>query len=193
MAYWVYGQDAQTGERTDPLFSEAATEEAARAEAIAQGMIVESVERHDDASRPLSPKSRHDGRRAAVDPRDGRSYEFTPEQCRVIGRLALYMTIAGILLMLWGAGQLLDGLVEGHPERWAVWLQGALSLAIGGLTAYAAAGFRLVVDTRDRDVDHLMAALSGLKLIYAIQVWVAGIALVIGAIGAIVLFVTRPQ
>lgn len=42
MPFWVYGHDRDTEER-DRFFSEAASEDAARAEAVAQGMIVESV------------------------------------------------------------------------------------------------------------------------------------------------------
>ena len=183
MAFWVYGRDSQTGTRTDPLFSEAATEETARAEATAQGMIVESVERHDEGWRPPALVSPSAGGPGSIGPQ----YEFTPEQCQVIGRLASYMTIFGGVLMLFGAGQILDGLA-GRAGSAARLMQGAFILVIGGLTAYAAAGFLLVVETRSRDVDHLMAALSGLKLVYAIQVWVAGVAL---AIGAIVLIAAR--
>jgi hypothetical protein len=150
-------------------------------------MIVESVERHDEGRRPPTPPSPAGAGPASVDPRGKLSYEFTPEQCQVIGRLASYMTIFGGVLMLFGAGQILDGLA-GRAGSAARLMQGAFILVIGGLTAYAAAGFLLVVETRSRDVDHLMAALSGLKLVYAIQVWVAGVAL---AIGAIVLIAAR--
>ncbi len=53
MAYWVYGRDSQTGEKTNPFFSEAATEDAARAEATAQSMLVEWVETHvEERARP---------------------------------------------------------------------------------------------------------------------------------------------
>jgi hypothetical protein len=184
MAFWVYGRDSQTGARTDPLFCEAATEESARAEATAQGMVVESVERHDEGRRPSAPPSSAGGGPASVDPRGKLSYELTPEQAQVIGRLASYMTIFGVVLMLFGAGQILDGL-SGLAGRAAQLILGAFLLVIGGLTAYAAAGFRLAVEARSRDVDHLLAALLGLKLVYAIQVWVAGVALAIGAIAVI--------
>lgn len=43
MAFWVYGRDQETGEQTE-LYSEAASEDAARAEATEQGLIVERVE-----------------------------------------------------------------------------------------------------------------------------------------------------
>jgi hypothetical protein len=167
---------------TDPRVSEAATEEEARAEATAQGMIVESVERHDEGRRPPTPPAGVGP--ASVDRHGKPTYEFTPEQCQVIGRLASYMTIVGVVLMLYGAGQLLDA-VAGRAGSVARLIQGAFLMVIGGLTGYAAAGFRLAVEPRSRSVDHLMAALSGLKLVYAIQVWVAGIALAIGAIALI--------
>jgi hypothetical protein len=40
--------------------------------------------------------------------------------------------------------------------------------------------FRRIVDSRGRDIGHLMEALSGLRLMYALQVWTvaAGIALI---------------
>src|SRR5262245_33753287 len=100
MACRVYGRDAQSGEHTDPFFTEAATEAAARAEAAAQGMIVESVEPHVDTT----------GARA---PREGRpepQYEFTPDQDREIAGLAWYMRILGGALILFGGLQLVAGL-----------------------------------------------------------------------------------
>ena len=45
MPFWVYGRDSDTGE-TAQFLSEAATEQAARAEAGEQGIIVDSVESH---------------------------------------------------------------------------------------------------------------------------------------------------
>jgi hypothetical protein len=44
MAFWVYGRDAATGQARDPLFVEAESEEAARASAVAAGLIVDEVE-----------------------------------------------------------------------------------------------------------------------------------------------------
>jgi hypothetical protein len=46
MPFWVYGCDSETGEPTRPIFSDAANEDDACAEAIAQGMVVELVTRH---------------------------------------------------------------------------------------------------------------------------------------------------
>ena len=52
MAYWIRGRDSQTGEPTDAFFSEADNEDAARAQATAQGMVVESVECHIEGPKP---------------------------------------------------------------------------------------------------------------------------------------------
>jgi hypothetical protein len=44
MPYWLYGRDAATGQPAEPFFSATASEEAARAEATAEGLFVEEVE-----------------------------------------------------------------------------------------------------------------------------------------------------
>lgn len=44
MPYWVHGRDNESGEPTDPFFTDAEDETVARAEATAQGIIVETVE-----------------------------------------------------------------------------------------------------------------------------------------------------
>src|SRR5262245_56535541 len=49
MPFWVYGRDRETGKPTEPLFSDATSDTAARAEATEQGMIVERIELHTEA------------------------------------------------------------------------------------------------------------------------------------------------
>src|SRR4051794_5587781 len=46
MPFWIYGSDNATGLRIDPFFSGADTEQAARAQAEAHGIRVESLERY---------------------------------------------------------------------------------------------------------------------------------------------------
>lgn len=58
MPFWVYGNDSETGER-DRFYSSAADDNAARAEAYRQGLIVERVEmaepaRTDDAAEDVA-------------------------------------------------------------------------------------------------------------------------------------------
>jgi len=168
MPFWVYGRDARSGQRTDPFFSDAADEATARAEASAQGMIVESVE----------PDLRAAGSEAAAERPAAAQYEFRPEQKQAIAGLAWYMRIVGGALVIFGGFQLVVGLTVTRQENASLILQGILGLAIGGLTAHAAAAFQRIVDTRGRDIDHLMGALDRLTFIYAIQVLLLGVALV---------------
>ena len=44
MPYWVYGKDAATGQPSEPFFCNAESEEAARQQASAEGILVEEVE-----------------------------------------------------------------------------------------------------------------------------------------------------
>jgi hypothetical protein len=57
MPFWVYGRDGATGQPINPFFSEAANEAAARAEAEARGIIVESLKLHGVATAILSRES----------------------------------------------------------------------------------------------------------------------------------------
>jgi hypothetical protein len=194
MAYWVYGRDRTTGQPTEPFFSEAQTEETARAEAAAQDMIVESVERHvggPEGARvePVawSPVAEPAGLPSATEPAPGPvnapdAYEFTPDQNQVIGKLSWYMRIFGAVLILGGALRLIGGLTAGQAEGGSWLIDGTLGLILGGLTISAARAFTAIVDTRGQDLHHLMEALGRLKTIYAIQVWLIGIALVLVAI-----------
>ncbi len=50
MPFWVHGRDSESGEETDPFFSVAATEADARAQAEAQGILVEDVQESEDTS-----------------------------------------------------------------------------------------------------------------------------------------------
>lgn len=189
MPFWVNGRDSQTGQATDPFFSEAGSEEAAREEATAQGMIVESVERHTETERspqrapppaPMSEEPMSAGRGG------GGGYELGSEQRALISSLAWYMRVLGVVLIVLGGFQLTFGLLANRSGNAGPLIQGLLGLIMGGLTAGVASNFRRVVESRGQDISHLMDALSGLKLIYAIQVWVFGIAL--AAVAVAILF-----
>jgi hypothetical protein len=58
MAFWVYGRDRDTRQPDARLFSDAESEEAARAEAESQGIAVERVEPHLEAPPPPATPSR---------------------------------------------------------------------------------------------------------------------------------------
>jgi hypothetical protein len=213
MPFWVYGRDSETGQPTDPLFSEEASVEAARAEATAQGMIVESVVRHTDTAQGIivEPVERHTGTEWALQQppptapgsagpesaaRDGvGTYEFSPEQNAVIGSLAWYMRVFGVVLIAFGGLQLVAGVLESRSGSPVPFFGGLLGVIIYGLmgvlTVGVASHFRQIVDSRGKNVGHLMDALEGLKWIYAIQVWLIGLALAIVAV--IILFVVAAR
>jgi hypothetical protein len=54
MSYWVYGKDSATGQPSEPFFCDAESEEAARQQASAEGIVVEEVEHVAGAQEQLS-------------------------------------------------------------------------------------------------------------------------------------------
>ena len=171
MGYWIYGRNAQSDEPARRLFSEAASEDAARAEGEARGLVV-------DAVRP-APLAEMPADAAPRPPVPGGAYEFTEAQNATIASLVRYMRLAGIALLLFGLLQAAGGLISTR-NGWSLVVQAAVSLVLGALLMTIAARFRRIVDSRGRDIGHLMEALSGLRLMYALQVWTvaAGIALI---------------
>ena len=104
-------------------------------------------------------------------------YEFSPEQNEVIAALASSMKFVGMLSLLGGALLLVAGSVFLAKGGFSVFIQAALALIIGGLTVHAAGAFRQIVDTRGDDISHLMKALSALRTLYWLQVFLICIAL----------------
>jgi len=174
MGYWIYGRDAQRDEPARRIYSEAVTEAEAHAEAVARGMNVEAV-------RPAVPSERdaEPGSHVAV-PVPGGPYEFTLAQNETIASLARYMRLAGVALVLFGVVQAGAAFMVAR-SGWSLFVQGAVSLLLGMLAVWIAGHFRRIVDSRGRDIGHLMDALAGLRIMYAIQVWIvaAGIALIL--------------
>jgi hypothetical protein len=170
MGYWIYGRDAKSDEPARRLFSEAETEDAARAEGESRGMLVEAV-------RPALTADAAPGAELRV-PAPGGPYEFTEAQNATIASLVRYMRLAGIALLLFGLLQVAGGILS--RNGWSLLVQAAVSLVLGALLMTIATRFRRIVDSRGRDIGHLMEALTGLRLMYALQVWTvaAGIALI---------------
>ncbi len=124
-----------------------------------------------------------EGQDAAAKPQ-GRGYEFRAEHDKVFAALATKMGVVGFLGL---AGAVLGvvvmiamvGDISKMPFGAAsvlTWILAvaAVFLAVGMLTAlwtlYAARSFRSIVDTRGKDLDHLMSALRDLDKLYALQV-----------------------
>ena len=99
-------------------------------------------------------------------------YEFTGRENRAILALVRYMVavqwvlvVVAVLAGLAGAVQLRTA----WPVGVAAVATAVVNMVLAGFTFRAVGSFRLIVDTRGEDVDHLMNALLALKGVYAVQ------------------------
>jgi len=124
-------------------------------------------------------------------------YEFNAEQNRTIGELAAAMSVVATLMKVAGLvfliffGLVLYGVLqtEGPPiSAYApvVGLGAAalLCLAIAFWTSGSAHSFRRIVESQNRDIWHLMNALSSLRDMYGLLRTIIIAALVLAAVGA---------
>lgn len=118
-------------------------------------------------------------------------YEFTNEQNAIIGRLVAGMTRTGLAVVAMGvvfaAYQVLhyfepEAAVDEaaasfisavHLADYLLWvLLGFNGVLVGGLVVRARMGFKLVITTEGRDVEHLMSALASLTTVFTLTFWV---------------------
>jgi hypothetical protein len=91
MQYWVYGVDSSSKQPRDPLFLEADSEDAARAQATAEGMQVEEVE-------PVQPRSE-----VAPAPEGTRAVARFLRADHLLARcLVVTLRVLAVLAALWG-------------------------------------------------------------------------------------------
>lgn len=116
-------------------------------------------------------------------------YEFDPTQEALIGDLGRKMSFVGKFLIIMGLLNAASGLRTLPDER----VSGAAS-AIAGIaivvfglwTNAAARSFKLVAKTSGRDIENLMAALDGLRKLYAVQYWLLILSIVFITLAMIV-------
>jgi hypothetical protein len=182
MPIWVYGRDQSTGNPRDPIFVETENEEAARKEAAAQGMAVDSVEL-------VSPTKRLEASSEEVVAeqrrRGARQYEFTEQENRRITSLVQWMRGFSAILAV-------SGLVTLFVLRfhWSSLVGAVVALVMALLTFGASLEFQRIVDTKGKDIDHLMDALAELRKFYMLQVLLFVVGTVLSIILAIVLAAT---
>jgi hypothetical protein len=111
-----------------------------------------------------------------------RQYELTEADRSVIGGVASNMRAAGVLMLVYGAGFLLMGILalagDGR-EGWGSVLQGALFLLIGLWTLQAGLSFARVSGTRTPAPGDLRTALAKLLRIYQLQKWLMVLGIVL--------------
>ena len=190
MPYWIHGRDAETGEPTEPMFSEAQSEEAARAEATAQGMIVEWVKPHVEEETTGEPRSILLPQQEPDPASDsqGSAHELTAEQAKVISSLASYMWAFGVLVLMAMGGLHLAKRSWGPLEI----TEGILGLIMGGLVWNAAQKLRETARAPGNEIRRLIEALGSLKWLFAIQAWLLALGLILGGLAkAMPFFVGR--
>lgn len=117
------------------------------------------------------------------------TFEFTPEQERVVGALAASMKLLSVLLLVLALARISGGVVEILTASWAgLWsvIEGLVTAILGLVLLAGAADTRFIVDTKGYDKPHLLNAFTSLSLFYKIQI---GLALLIGAIVLLRIFV----
>jgi hypothetical protein len=169
MPFWVYGRDSETDQPTDPMFSQADTEDAARAEATSQGLIVERVEPHIEEEAVLP----------TAQPAATRAHQLTANQHQIINDLAWYLRVFGAILIATGILQVIAGLLASSEVTPLAVLGGVLGLILGGVTISAAGAFSRIGEPPGSNMEKLMVGLSRLTSFYAIQVWLVGIVLTV--------------
>ncbi|MCX6133229.1 MAG: hypothetical protein NTU47_05370 [Ignavibacteriales bacterium] len=122
-------------------------------------------------------------------------YEFTPAQNDIIRVLARKMKFVGVFYIIASCFVALAGVVAFFFSPLVGLFYLVLvtpELLIGIWTIHAAHSFRLVIDTKGRDIPHLMDALTDLRKLYTLMFWllVAGFVFVLLAIAAGILLYT---
>ena len=127
-------------------------------------------------------------------------YEFNDEQNRTLGALAAAMSVAATLMKVLGFAFLVFfGLVlyqaiqvrSGYGPAVGLGSAALLCLSIGLWTSGAAHSFRRIVESKNRDLWHLMNALSSLHNMYALLRTIILGSLVLLAIGLVLAALER--
>jgi hypothetical protein len=110
-------------------------------------------------------------------------FEFSPEQNELFADLAQKMGIVGLFLIAVGVVSPLLQLVAQGQLRFD--FSYIVYIVMGILTRSAASGFRQVVDTKGKDITHLIEALESLRWFYRVIYWLLVIALAVLVIVAV--------
>ncbi len=117
------------------------------------------------------------------------AYGFGAAQNETIRVLASRMKFVGIFYMLIGSFLGLVAVIFLFivPAFGVLYmLFAAAELLIGIWTNNAASSFRLIVDTRGSDIDHLMGAIESLRKLYNLQFWLLIVAFILMVLAFII-------
>jgi hypothetical protein len=182
--YFIYVRDAKTGEPAKRMFSDAASEDAARAEAESAGMQVASIvacraDQRPDAT-PATPN-------LALAAAGNGAIAVSGGQRDAIDDVARYMKIVGIVMIVLALLSLALGV---YAKSVAFGVQGLMVLGLGVLTVSTAGKFRSVNENRGNP-GLLTEALESLRSLYFVQVviYAIGFALLVVLLLGLMLFI----
>jgi hypothetical protein len=117
-------------------------------------------------------------------PGEAFTYEFTEAHNEIIGGLARFMQITGVMILLYGGLETVQGVLAIRQDGWTDLVGAAVSAVIGVFTLKAASFFRRIVVSQGEDLSHLMAALETLRRLYKLQavLYIIGVTLLILAL-----------
>lgn len=183
MPYFVYVSDAKTGEALKRLFSDATSEDAARAEAESRGLQVTSIVVCRDDQRPDAALPT--GQNAGVIAAGNGAIAVDGTQRDAIDGVARYMKIVGIVQIVIAVVLIALGV---FAKSLPTGIQGAVMLLLGVLTTSTAGKFRRINEERGNP-GLLTDALESLRSLYFVQLVIFGICVVLIVVLLLVFFV----
>lgn len=117
-------------------------------------------------------------------------YEFSARENAVLEKLASRMHFVGLFGLAIGILVIVPGVLRHRPF---VIVSGAFYALFGIWTHRASTSFRDVVETKGKDIQHLMHAIDDLRKLYTVQYWMCLVALAL-AVGllTVALFPSAP-
>ena len=117
----------------------------------------------------------------------GGQYEFTPDQDAKLSSTGGRLTIAGVVQILWGLGQIVFSWFWGLGQ-WFYNLPISIALiAVGGLFIATGSSFKEITRTQGNDIDHLMGAVGKLGAAAIVQIIGFALAMVAGVLTTILI------
>ncbi len=167
MPYFVYGNSATTGEPVKRSYSEAATEDEARAEGTQQGMRVTAVVACKAMQRPGESEAANGDTRGRK-PGMPRPPAVSSAQRNVVAGVARYAGIAGIGSLAIAALSITIGILS-HRVTVTAGINIIVLLITAALTLNVASRFRSLYRAYDTDATALTTALGSVRTLYLFQ------------------------
>lgn len=169
MPYFVYGNNAQTGEPVKRLYSDAPSEDMARAQGAAHGMQVTAVVACNSEQRLVPSASSSAGNGTGADKSIGRPHATMPGAVLTVASgIARYALVTGISTLGLAALFVVIAILS-HRIATSVAINIVALLITATLTLNVANKFRGMLRARDDDAIVLTRALGSVRILYMFQ------------------------